>query len=102
MIVGFICDATKIGFVKMAIIFIGSGVGGTLFGSLCSPNLAVGCDVAYFGFVGALLAAAIVNWHALAPIGMMRLCLIFMIVLLLVILILYTSSYSTTGSPYFV
>jgi membrane associated rhomboid family serine protease len=91
VLLGFILEATGIGFIKMATIFIGSGIGGALFGAICSSDLAVGADIAYFGFVSALLAAAIVNWKALESIGMMRLCLIMMIVMLFVILLLFTS-----------
>lgn len=75
----------------MAIIYLGSGIGGSFFAAVCSSDLAVGSDIAYFGFVSALFAAAIVNWKALEPLGMMRLCLIMMIVFLGVILLLLTS-----------
>ena len=97
LLVGFICEATGAGFKNMAIIFFGSAIGGTLFGSVCSSNLAVGCDIGYFGFIPAMIAAAIVNWHALEPIGMMRLCLIMMLVFLFMILMLFTTpSYDKT------
>lgn len=92
VLLGFILEATGIGFAKMATIFIGSGIGGTFFGAVCSSDLAVGSDIAYFGFISALLAAAIVNWKALDSIGMMRLCLIMMIVFLFIMLLLFTSN----------
>lgn len=75
----------------MAIIFIGSGIGGSFFAAVCSSDLAVGSDFGYFGFVSALIAAVIVNWKALEPIGMMRLCLLMMTVFLFVFLLLFTS-----------
>ena len=85
----------------MLIIYIGSGIGGTLFGSVCNSNLAVGSDVAYFGFPSAMLSAVIVNWHALEPIGMMRACLIFMCVFLTLFLLIFTSAQYNTGNYYF-
>jgi membrane associated rhomboid family serine protease len=91
VLLGFILEATGIGFINMAIIFLGSGIGGSFFSAVCSSDLAVGSDIAYFGFVSALLAAAIVNWKALEPLGMMRLCLVMMIVFLFVILLLFTN-----------
>jgi membrane associated rhomboid family serine protease len=100
VLLGFILEATEIGFTKMATIFIGSGIGGALFGAICSSDLAVGADIAYFGFVSALLAAAIVNWKALESIGMMRLCLIMMIVMLFVILLLFTSNNQNVFIPF--
>lgn len=91
LLIGFICDGTGAGFNKMAMIFFGSAIGGTLFGSVCSSFLAVGVDIGYFGFIPAMMAAAIVNWHALEPIGMMRLCLIMMLVFLFMIVLLFTA-----------
>lgn len=104
ILLGFILEATGSGFANMLIIFLGSGIGGSFFGAICSSDLAVGSDIAYFGFVSALLAAAIVNWKALEPLGMMRLCLVMMIVFLFVILLLFTSVQQTvyfTSYPIF-
>ena len=92
LLLGFITEATGIGFAKMAVIYLGAGVGGNLFGSVCAPELAVGADVAVFGLPAAMLGAVIVNWHALKPIGMMRIMLIMMLVLISVMLILFTST----------
>ena len=84
-------EATKSGFKTMLIITLGSGISGTFFGSVCDYYQAVGVDIAYFGYTGALLSAVIVNWKALEPIGMMKLCLIMMVVLLFMILLLFTA-----------
>lgn len=103
VLIGFICEATGVGFMKMAIIFFGSAIGGTLFGSVCASELAVGCDVGYFGFIPAMISAAVVNWKALEPIGMMRLCLIMMLVFLFMIMVMFTSPSplkTTCGSPF--
>ena len=100
LIVGFIVEGSKIGFVKMAIIFIVTGMGGYLMGSVCSDHAAVGLSPAVFGYVGAMIACVIVNWKALEPIGMMRVCLIFILVLLLMMLLLYQTT-MLTGNPNF-
>ena len=99
ILLGFITEATGIGFSKMAIVLIGSAIGGNLFGAVCSPQLAVGMDVATFGLPASMLGAVAVNWHALAPIGMMRIMLIMMLVLLTLYLILITSNEYQTGTP---
>lgn len=101
ILLGFITEATGIGFSKMAILLIGSGIGGNLFGAVCSPDLAVGMDVATFGLPASMLGAVAVNWHALAPIGMMRIMLIMMLVLLTLYLILITSTDYPTGNAVF-
>jgi len=99
ILIGFMLEATKPGFVPMLIITLGSGISGTFFGSVCDFKLAVGVDIAYFGYTGALLAAVIVNWKALEPIGMMRLCFVMMTVFLFMILLLFTapSALHSTG-----
>jgi len=99
VLIGFILEATGSGWRNMAIIYFGSSIGGTLFGAVCSSSICVGCDVGYFGFTAALLSSVIVNWKALAPLGMCRLCLLLLMVMISVLLMLYTipSPIRTTG-----
>jgi hypothetical protein len=99
LLLGFICEGTQSGLKAMAIIFLGSTAGGVFFGSVCASELSVGSDIGYFGFTAAMLAAVIVNWQALEPIGMMRLCLVMMVVLMGMVLLLFTapSAIRTTG-----
>ena len=101
VLIGFILEATGMSFAQMAAIYFGSSVGGILFGAVCSSDLCVGCDVGYFGFTSALVAAVIVNWKALEPLGMCRLCLLLMMVGFFVLLVLFTvpSTLRTVGRP---
>lgn len=103
LLIGFICEGTQSGIKAMAIIFFGSTAGGVLFGSVCSSSVSVGSDIGYFGFTAAMLAAVIVNWPALEPIGMMRLCLVMMVVLMGMVLLLFTAPtpLRTTGMVQF-
>lgn len=84
----------------MAILFILTGSGGYLMGSVCSDNAAVSLSPSIFGYVAAMIACVIVNWKALEPIGMMRLCIIFILVILFVFLLLFSTT-SVTGNPTF-
>lgn len=101
VLIGFILEATGMSFAQMSAIYFGSSIGGTLFGAVCASQLCVGCDVGYFGFTSALVAAVIVNWKALEPLGMCRLCLLLMMVGFFVLLVLFTmpSTLRTTGDP---
>ena len=96
VLIGFILEATGMSFAQMSAIYFGSAIGGTLFGAVCSSELCVGCDVGYFGFTSALIAAVIVNWKALE---MFRLCLLLLMVGIFTMLVLFTvpSTLRTTG-----
>lgn len=100
LIIGFITESSKIGFMKMAILFILTGFGGYLMGSVCSDNAAVSNSPSIFGYISAMIACVIVNWKALEQIGMMRLCIIFILVLLFIFLLLFSTT-TVTGNPTF-
>ena len=84
----------------MAILFILTGFGGYLMGSVCSSHAAVSLSPSIFGYIAAMVACVIVNWKALEPIGMMRVCLLFILIMIFIMLLLVSSA-TITGSPYF-
>ena len=45
----------QLGFVKFALLYMGSGVGGYVFSSIANDNLSVGASTAIFGLIGAMV-----------------------------------------------
>lgn len=89
LIVGFMLEAAKLGFLKMALFYLVSGIGGNLFGAVCTDVVVVSNSPAIFGIIAGLLALLIVNWKALAGAGPMRIILIFVIVLIFIMYLLF-------------
>jgi len=92
LVIGFIAENRKMTKAKMALLYYGSGVLGNLF-SVCVENeVSVGPMTAIMALVSGLLGGVIVNWKALSGAGMFRICLMFMLVFLFVILLVLSGS----------
>lgn len=88
LIIGFMVENPKMSPSKMALLYFGSGILGNLF-SVCIENEpSVGPMPAIMGLVAGQLGMIIVNWKVLHQIGMVRICLIFMNVMIFVIMLL--------------
>jgi len=68
MIVGFLLESFM-GPLKVAAIYIISGIGGNIFSALCAPNkdwfITVGSTTSIYGLVSTIVALLVVNWKAL-------------------------------------
>lgn len=88
MVIGFMVENPKMSPAKMALFYFGSGILGNLF-SVCVQNeLSVGPMTSIMALVSGLLGSVIVNWKVLHGAGMLRVCLIFMTVMIFVVLML--------------
>ncbi len=91
MVIGFIVENKKMSPTKMALFYFASGILGNLF-SVCVQNeVSVGPMTAIMALISGMLGTVIVNWKALAGAGMMRVCLIFMLVFMFIIVLLLSS-----------
>lgn len=72
----------------MALFYFGSGILGNLFSACVQSEVSVGCLPCVMALVSGLIGMVIVNWKALAGAGYMRICLIFMSVILFVVMLL--------------
>lgn len=88
MVIGFMVENKKMSAAKMAIFYIGSGILGNLFSACVQNEISVGCLPSVMALVSGLMSMVIVNWKALAGAGYMRVCLIFMTVMVFVIMLL--------------
>ena len=91
MIIGFMVENHKMSPTRLAIFYLGAGVLGNLFSVCVESEVSVGPMTAIMALISGLLASVIVNWGALKGAGMMRICLIFMMVFLFVILLLISA-----------
>lgn len=91
LILGFMLESI-LGPMKIAALYIVSGIGGNAFSCLCSNSRSVGASTAIFGLIGGLLAMIIVNWKALDRNPEIRCCMIVFIVFFLVFSILFSYS----------
>ena len=91
MVIGFIVENKKMSPTRMALFYFASGILGNLF-SVCVQNeVSVGPMTAIMALISGMLGTVIVNWKALAGAGMMRICLIFMLVFMFIIVLLLSS-----------
>ena len=88
MVIGFMIENKKMSATRMALFYFCSGILGNLFSACVQEQLSVGCMPAVMALTSGLLAMVIVNWKALAGAGYMRICLIFMAVMVFVVLLL--------------
>ena len=91
MIIGFMVENPKMSVTKMAIFYYLSGILANLFSVCVQAEVSVGPFPSIMAMVSGLIASVIVNWKALAGAGMMRICLIFMMVLLFVIILILSA-----------
>ena len=76
----------------MAALYFGTGITANLFAAIVSSEISVGNMGSIMGLVAGMLGSVIVNWKALAGAGYLRICLIFMMVFLMVILLLLSAN----------
>ena len=76
----------------MGVFYFMAGLMGNLFGVCVDFQVSVGNMAAVMGLVSGMLGSVIVNWKVLAGAGYMRICLIFMMVFLIVILLILSAS----------
>jgi len=88
LVIGFIVENPKMSPYRMAIMFFGSGILGNLFSVCVQSEVSVGPMAGIMSLISGLVSSVIVNWKVLAGAGMMRICLIFMMVFLFVILLM--------------
>ena len=92
MIIGFMCENKKMSMLRMALLYFGVGMMANLFAACVEEDLSVGQLPAIMGLVSAMLGMVVVNWKVLASAGMLRICLIFMLVFLFVIVLILSAS----------
>ena len=91
LVIGFMTENPKMSPTRMAIFYFTSGILGNLF-SVCVQNeLSVGNMPAVMAMVSGMLGGVVVNWKALTGAGMLRICIIFMLVFLFVILLVLSA-----------
>jgi len=78
--------------IRMAVFFFLAGILGNLFAVCVQDEVSCGPMASIMALISGLLASVIVNWKALAGAGMMRICLIFLMVFLFVILLLLSAT----------
>ena len=88
LVIGSIVENPKMSAYKMAIMFFASGILGNLFSICVQSEISVGPMPGIMSLTSGLISSIIVNWKALAGVGFMRVCLIFMVVLLFLLLLL--------------
>ena len=76
----------------MACLYFSVGILANLFAACVEDELTVGQLPAIMGLVSAMLGMVIVNWKVLATAGMLRICLIFMLVFLFIIVLMVSAS----------
>lgn len=76
----------------MAIFYFVCGGIASVFSALVSNDLSCGNFSAIMAFLSGALALVIRNWKALAGLGPMRICLIFIIVLIFVVFLMMTAT----------
>ena len=97
LVIGFMVENPKMSPIRMALLYFLAGILGNLFSVCVKFEVSVGCFPSVMGLVAALLAGVIVNWKALAGAGMLRICIIFMTVMLFVIILILSSSQPFVG-----
>lgn len=70
---------------KMIALYLISGIGGNLFSSLISDDLAVGASTAILGILACQLAYLFVYWKALERFGFLRCCMLFQCIFMVLI-----------------
>lgn len=97
LIIGFMAENSKMSPYRMAAFYILVGVLGNCF-AVCIDFLpSVGNMGAIMGIAAGMLGSVIVNFKALAGAGMLRICLIFMMVFLVVIILILSASKPAAG-----
>mmetsp|Transcript_25194 Transcript_25194/g.18991 ORF Transcript_25194/g.18991 Transcript_25194/m.18991 type:complete len:265 (-) Transcript_25194:29-823(-) len=89
LILGFMLESIM-GPIRIAILYICSGMGGILFSMICARNeISVGASTAIYGLIGGFLSLIVVNWKAFDRHPEIRCCIIIMIVFILVFGLLF-------------
>ena len=94
LVIGFMLENPKLSPVKMAIFYFAAGILGNIFAICVQWEPSVGNMTSIMALVSGLLASVIVNWKNLQGAGMLRVCLIFMMVMLFVILLILSANQS--------
>jgi len=107
MIIGFMLESI-LGPLKVAAIYIISGIGGNIFSALCAPKkdwlLTVGSTTSIYGLVSTVVALLVVNWQAMESQPQARCFLIIIVIFVLlfsVLLSLNNTKYSDGTTDYF-
>ena len=91
MVIGFMVENKKMSPSRMAVFYFATGILGNLFSVCVQYKNSVGAMTSIMGLISGMIGSVIVNWKALAGVGMMRACLIFMMVLMFVICLILSS-----------
>ena len=97
LIIGFMAENSKMSIYRMATFYFLCGILGNLFSVSINFDPSVGNMAAIMGLVSGMLGSIIVNWKALSGAGMLRICLIFMMAFLIVILLLLCANKPAAG-----
>lgn len=100
LVIGFMAENPKMSAFRMAIFYFLAGILGNLFSVSVDFTPSVGNMAAVMGLVSGMLGSIIVNWKALAGAGMLRICLIFMMVFLIVILLILSANKPAAGTEW--
>lgn len=85
-----------LGFVKMALLFFVSGIGGNIFSSLLSDSITVGASTGVMGVISAYIAFMIINWKVFEAMPMLR-CQMLCITGLIIFYFLFSSLWSSSS-----
>ena len=97
LIIGFMVENPKMSPIRMGLFYFAAGILGNLFAICITDDCSVGPMAAIMGMVSGMVSGVIVNWKALQGAGMMRICLIFMMVFIFIILLLISSGSANVG-----
>lgn len=83
--------------IRMAAFYMLAGILGNLFAVCIVDDCSVGPMAAILGMVSGMISGVVLNWKALQGAGMMRICLIFMMIFLFVILLMLSAGDTFVG-----
>ena len=97
LIIGFMVENPKMSPIRMALFYFAVGILGNLFAICITDSCSVGPFASIMGMVSGMMSCVIVNWKLMQGAGMMRVCLIFMMVFIFIILLIVSSQTTTVG-----
>lgn len=86
---------SALGPLRMWIFYLNIMFGSNLFGSVVTPTYAIGSDPIIYGFIACLFTLILIYWDKIGGTTCTKVCTIFMIVMVLVIVTLLISQTSS-------
>ena len=103
MFVGFMIESSRMGIWRICLFYFACGGVSSIFSCLINSELSCGNFSAIMALVSGLLALVIRNWKPLNGAGqggMLRVCLIFIIVMIFIVVLMLTASAASPGRDF--